>query len=99
MKFDSKNVDGVSESATHLTIAWTPPPATVNGYRVEYRVDDGSWIELEKWFTAGEVGTSIRKRTPGTTIAARVRAFNDGGASDYSNINTPKPPVRRRAVR
>lgn len=88
----------VSQSDTRWTVAWKAPAGVLNGYRVEYRIDDGSWIELERWFQAGESGISIRRPYAGAQVAVRVRAFNDGGVSDYSNVATP-PAVRRRAVR
>lgn len=81
-----------------VTIAWTAPAGVVNGYRLEYRIDDGSWIELESWFETGEQQTAIRVSTSVRRMAVRVRAFNDGGAGDYSEAAYVNAG-RRRAVR
>jgi hypothetical protein len=80
-----------------IAIDWTAPVGTLNGYRVEYRVDDGSWNELEQWFSPSAHHTAIRQPSFGTNFAIRMRAFNDGGASEYSAIASTKPN-RRRAV-
>ncbi|HJQ40955.1 MAG TPA: fibronectin type III domain-containing protein [Thermoanaerobaculia bacterium] len=61
------------------TIEWTRPPQPVGGYRVEYRVEDGAWTEVERWFDPEE-----RQFSMAGNVALRVRAFNDAGASDYA---------------
>ena len=83
-----------SESSRFI-LEWTAPFEAVNGYRVEYRIDDGSWIELERWFTAGETTIGIRRPSFGTAFLFRVRAFNDAGSSPYSN----QAAVRTRKMR
>jgi hypothetical protein len=70
----------------------------VNGYRLEYRIDDDAWVEYEQWFPPGAQSKSIRQPSFGTQFAFRVRAFNDGGAGEYSPTAVTKPS-RRRAVR
>lgn len=80
-----------------IEVDWTAPVGTVNGYRVEYRVDDSSWNELEQWFSPSAHHAAIRQPSFGTNFAIRMRAFNDGGASAYSAIASTKPG-RRRAV-
>lgn len=81
-----------------IDLRWTTPVGTVNGYRIEYRVDDGSWNELEAWYAVGENATSMNFPSVGTRIAFRMRAFNDAGPSGYSNV-TATATGRRRAVR
>lgn len=81
-----------------IQVDWAPPAGTFNGYRLEYRVDNGSWNELEKWFSPGATHTSIRQPSFGTNFAIRLRAFNDSGAGAYSAAAVTKPS-RRRAVR
>ena len=76
-------------------VDWTRPTGTVNGYRVEYRIDDGSWIEYERWFAPTETDLALRVPSFGTTFAFRVRAFNDTGAGPYSNVATPLGRKRR----
>jgi hypothetical protein len=82
----------------YISIDWSTPPGTINGYRIEYRVDDGSWNEIEDFYSPGAQHTSIRKPDFGSRFAIRMRAFNDAGASAYSAV-TITNPGRRRAVR
>jgi Fibronectin type III domain len=88
----------VREESTRFLVQWTAPSGTVNGYRLEHRVDDGSWIELERWFGPGEQSISLRRPSYGSKFAVRVRAFNDSGTGAYSNEASPVTR-RRRAVR
>ena len=76
-------------------VDWTRPAGVVNGYRLEYRVDDGSWIEYERWFSPTETDIAVRIPGFGTTFAFRVRAFSDSGPGAYSNIATPLGRKRR----
>lgn len=81
-----------------LHVSWTASPPPVNGYRVEYRVDDRPWNELEGWFGPNERFASVRPQFPGAhTYSLRVRAVNDGGISEPSQEVTVSA-VRRRAV-
>jgi hypothetical protein len=74
----------VRDDGSRFVVEWSAPAGTVNGYRVEYRIDDGAWIELERWFGPGEQTVSVRRPSFGTTFAFRVRAFNDAGVGPYS---------------
>jgi hypothetical protein len=85
------------ESGT-IVVDWTAQAGTLNGYRLEYRIDDGVWNEVDEWFPAGAHHTAIPRPSFGTNFAVRVRAFNDGGASAYSATALTQPS-RRRAVR
>lgn len=76
-------------------IDWTRPTGIVNGYRLEYRIDDGSWIEYERWFAPTETNIALRVPSFGTTFQFRVRAFNDAGPGPYSNAGTPVGRKRR----
>lgn len=64
-------------------VQWTAPPQSVNGYRLEYRVDRGTWNELERWFDRDEHATTITLPR-GTTFEFRVGAWSDVGTSAYS---------------
>jgi fibronectin type III domain protein len=79
-----------------VLVEWSGGAGTVNGYRLEYRIDDGSWNELDRWFAPGDQNLVFGTVRPGATYAFRVRAFNDGGARDseaaYINVG------RRRAA-
>jgi hypothetical protein len=87
------------DEGARILVDWTAPAGTLNGYRLEYRIDDGVWIELERWFGPGEQSVSVRKPSFGTTFAFRVRALNDAGAGVYSNIAIAQSPRKRRALR
>jgi hypothetical protein len=79
-----------------MIVEWSAPPEPVNGYRVEYRVDDGPWNELDEWFDARTRQLTIRPwRTGEVRYQFRVRAVNDSGFSPYSNSAT----VRTRKMR
>jgi hypothetical protein len=79
-----------------MIVEWSAPPEPVNGYRVEYRVDDGLWNELDFWFDARSRSLAIRPwRTGPVRYQFRVRAVNDAGFSPYSNPAT----VRTRKTR
>ena len=80
-----------------ILVDWSAPAGAVNGYRIEYRIDNGAWNEVEEWFAAGSHQKAIAPAS-GTEFAVRVRAFNDGGVSDYAEAPVSKP-TRRRAVR
>ena len=79
-----------------ILVDWSASAGTLNGYRLEYRVDGGSWNELEEWFSPGSHHRTIRPSF-GTNFEVRMRAFNDGGASAYSETALTKP-IRRRAA-
>ncbi|HYK00748.1 MAG TPA: fibronectin type III domain-containing protein [Thermoanaerobaculia bacterium] len=85
--------------SSRIRLNWSVPAQPVNGYRVEYRLSDGSWHELEQWFDPEERSVTLTWTvSPGVPVMFRVRAFNDAGPSDYSptsGINVP----RRRSVR
>ncbi len=80
-----------------ILVDWSASAGTLNGYRLEYRVDNGSWNELEEWFPPDSHHRVIRP-TFGTNFEIRMRAFNDGGVSAYSATALTKP-TRRRAAR
>ena len=82
-----------------MIVEWSAPPEPVNGYRVEYRVDDGLWNELDFWFDARARQLVIRPwRTGAVRYQFRVRAVNDAGFSLYSNAATVRTR-KTRAVR
>jgi hypothetical protein len=82
------------ETAT-ANLEWTAPPQPVAGYRVEYRIGDGLWTEVDTWLDATQRTLSIPLTSPGNTYSFRVRAWNDAGAGAYSASGAE----RRRAAR
>lgn len=82
-----------------IALAWTAPLDPVNGYRLEYRVDDGTWNELDQWFDPGTTSLSIRPWLDKVQYQFRIRAWSDAGVSEYSIPATVRLLGRRRSVR
>lgn len=82
-----------------MLVDWTPPVDPVNGYRIEYRVNDGLWNELDQWFDAATTSISIRPWLDGARYQFRIRAWSDAGVSGYSIPATVRLLGRRRSVR
>lgn len=78
-----------------VIVAWTAPPQRVTAYRVEYRIGDGSWIEVEASIDATTHSINALQPKSGVTYAIRVRAVNEAGAGAYS---TPVIVSGRRQV-
>jgi hypothetical protein len=93
-------IASVSKSGGRLRVAWTAPSQAVNGYRVEYRINGGPWLEHEGWSDAGTGELLFEPRRSGT-YELRVRAWSDGGTSAYSEPVQIEVVVggKRRAVR
>lgn len=81
-------------TSTTAELSWTPPSGAVNGYRLEYRIGDGAWNELDRFHGPEQTTASIRL-SGNRNITFRVRAFNDAGAGEYSAIRGPGQPKRR----
>jgi len=82
-----------------MLVDWTAPVDPVNGYRIEYRVNDGLWNELDQWFDAATTSMSIRPWLDGAHYQFRIRAWSDAGVSGYSIPATVRLLGRRRSVR
>jgi len=81
-----------------LVVEWSALNVPVTGYRVEYRIGDGNWNELERSPDPAVRTANMKPPRPGTTYAFRVRGIDDNGAGPYSD-----PAMiylgKRRAVR
>ena len=82
-----------------IELQWAPPAGDVNGYRLEYRVDDGTWNELDAWFDAGTTSASIAPWLENVKYHFRLRAWSDAGVSEYSRPATVRVLGRRRSMR
>lgn len=84
----------------NVQVSWTSNDPSVTGFRMEYRVGNGPWLEYEAFY-----GRTARNEffTPSgkEPLSFRVRAFSDDGAGGYSNVATVQFPsdAKRRAVR
>ncbi len=76
-------IAAVTKSGSSLRVALTPPSQAVNGYRLEYRINGGPWLEHEGWSDAATGELLLEPRRSGT-YELRVRAWSDGGTSAYS---------------
>lgn len=89
-----------AQSNNRLQIDWTALDQPVTGYRVEYRVGDGNWNEIERFPDPAVRTATFTATRPGTTYSFRVRAMNEAGMGPYSEPAQVRPAVvRRRAVR
>jgi hypothetical protein len=79
-------------------IEWTPPAQPVDGYRVEYKIGDGQWLELGRWFDPDERVAAWPSVKAGVTYSFRVRAWSAAGTSAYSAVATGSAATKRRAV-
>jgi len=79
-------------------LAWNAQ--TAGGYRLEYRIDGGAWLEAEGWSDGDATSTTFTAPRNGV-YAFRLRAWSDGGVSAYSDSVEVeiKGAGRRRAVR
>jgi hypothetical protein len=89
----------MTDGGNLIVLAWTAPLDPVNGYRLEYRVDDGTWNELDQWFDPSTTSISIRPWLEKVQYQFRIRAWSDAGVSEYSIPATVRLLGRRRAVR
>ena len=78
-------------TANQVDLGWTDGAVTESGFKVERRIGGGAWSEI------GAVGPNIvifsdTGLAPGTPYGYRVRAFNGGGSSAFSNEVTVTTP-------
>jgi hypothetical protein len=65
-------------------LAWSAASQPVSGWRLELRRGDGPWVEVNPTFTPAV--RSLIYPTPPEPTAFRIRAWNDAGLSEYSNV-------------
>ena len=91
-------ITAVSNGAL-VEIRWDSPPRPVNGSRVEYRIDDQPWLEIDRVVPSSRRAVAI-PAPAGRKTLFRVRAWNEGGVGAYSAAVEPQiTPGRRRSAR
>jgi hypothetical protein len=85
----------VSNANSSFTLFWTDTANNESGFKVERRDDAGPFVQIG---TTGQNGDSFTDpgRSVGVSYTYRVRAFNSGGDSAYSNelvATLPNPPA------
>lgn len=71
-------------SSTQVNLRWTDNSDNEDGFKIERKVEDGSWQEIA---TVGANVTTCQdtELIPNATYYYRVRAYNIRGTSNYSN--------------
>lgn len=71
-------------STTEIDLAWTDNSTNETGFKIERSPDGSTWVQIA---TAAANATSYNNTglTDGTKYYYRVRAYNQGGNSAYSN--------------
>jgi hypothetical protein len=79
------NLTATSLSHTQIDLNWSDNANDENGFEIERSVDGMSWTQIA---TVGGDATSFSDNdlSPSTMYYYQVRAFNDNGFSDYSNV-------------
>jgi hypothetical protein len=78
-------------------LEWTAPAGDVDGYRVEVRIGDGLWNEIDSLLDASRRTLDVTLSQPAAMTMFRVRAFNDAGPGAYSAPVVVNPAKRRSA--
>ena len=80
-------------SSTQINLAWTDNANNESGYYVERSVSGGGWTRIAT-LPANAISYASTGLTQGTTYGYRVQAYNDRGASAYSNEPTATTPAQ-----
>jgi hypothetical protein len=91
---DAPRLNAQTDHGT-VHLEWTAPAGHVDGYRVEARIGDGLWNELDTLLDASRRTLDVALSQPAATTMFRVRAFNDAGPGPYSQPAAVNPGKRR----
>ncbi|SNT20679.1 fibronectin type 3 domain-containing protein [Anaerovirgula multivorans] len=75
-------IDSISSS--RITISWKDNSSNERGFRIERKIDNGSWSEIDT-VRANVTSYTDTGLSSNRSYSYRVRAYNDAGNSSYSN--------------
>lgn len=81
----------VTGSGTSATLSWTDNSDNEDGFYIDRKVGDGSYIRLTST-AADTTGYTDSGLPPGMAIKYRVKAYNTSGQSAWSNIAVYRVP-------
>jgi hypothetical protein len=78
------SLTAAAASTARIDLSWRDNSGNESGFRIERKTGSGSWSQID---TVGANVTAFADTglSASTTYTYRVRAYNSGGASDYSN--------------
>lgn len=81
-------------SGSQINLSWTDNSTNETGFRIE-RCSGASCSSFAEIATTGANATSYSNTglTPGTSYTYRVRAYNTGGTSAYTNVSSATTPT------
>jgi hypothetical protein len=86
------SVSAVAASATSVNLSWVDNASNESGFRVERSTDNISFVEIGT--AAADVTTyGDNSAADGTSYFYRLRAYNAGGASAYSDVAAVTTPL------
>jgi hypothetical protein len=87
------NLNGKAKSSTQIMLGWTDNSSDETGFKIERKIGNCSsanaWTQIAVK-PANSTSHTIAGLTPNTLYSFRVRAYNAGGNSAYSNCSVIK---------